>query len=93
MLGKNENIKKYRFSFPVIAIFLLRSMCQEIRKNMNALRQYVPAGGIQPSVLAYLDDKNFAALDKMRHRSLRLYRNDVFKFFSLLSNLRVSATA
>lgn len=50
------------------------------RKVMNDFRQYVLVGGMPQSVLAYIDGKNFAASDEVKHRILRLYREDVSKF-------------
>lgn len=50
------------------------------RKIMNDFRQYVLVGGMPQSVLAYLNDKDFAASDEAKRRILRLYRDDVSKF-------------
>ena len=50
------------------------------RKIMNDFRQYILVGGMPQSVLAYLDQKNFAASDEAKRNILRLYRNDVSKF-------------
>lgn len=50
------------------------------RKIMNDFRQYVLVGGMPQSVLAYTDEKNFAASDEAKRRILQLYRDDVSKF-------------
>ena len=50
------------------------------RKVMNDFRQYVLVGGMPQSVLAYIDEKDFAASDEAKRRILRLYRDDVSKF-------------
>lgn len=50
------------------------------RKIMNDFRQYVLVGGMPQSVLAYLNEKDFAASDEAKRRILRLYRDDVSKF-------------
>ncbi len=50
------------------------------RKIMNDFRQYVLVGGMPQSVLAYLNEKNFAMSDEAKRRILRLYRDDVSKF-------------
>ena len=50
------------------------------RKIMNDFRQYMLVGGMPQSVLAYMDEKNFAASDEAKRRILQLYRTDVSKF-------------
>ncbi len=50
------------------------------RKIMNDFRQYVLVGGMPQSVLAYQNEKNFAASDEAKRRILHLYRDDVSKF-------------
>lgn len=50
------------------------------RKVMNDFRQYVLVGGMPQSVLAYRDERNFAASDEAKRRILKLYRDDVSKF-------------
>lgn len=52
------------------------------RKVMNDFRQYVLVGGMPQSVLAYRDERNFAASDEAKRRILKLYRDDVSKFAS-----------
>lgn len=52
------------------------------RKIMNDFRQYVLVGGMPQSVLAYQNQKDFAASDEAKRRILRLYRDDVSKFAS-----------
>lgn len=50
------------------------------RKIMNDFRQYILVGGMPQSVLAYLNEKDFAASDEAKRRILRLYRDDISKF-------------
>lgn len=52
------------------------------RKVMNDFRQYLLVGGMPQSVLAYRNEKDFAASDEAKRRILRLYRDDVSKFAS-----------
>ena len=52
------------------------------RKVMNDFRQYVLVGGMPQSILAYRDERNFAASDEAKRRILKLYRDDVSKFAS-----------
>lgn len=50
------------------------------RKIMNDFRQYILVGGMPQSVLAYINDKDFAASDVAKRKILSLYREDVAKF-------------
>ncbi len=50
------------------------------RKIMNQFRQYILVGGMPQSVLAYINDKDFEASDKIKKRILDLYKGDVAKF-------------
>lgn len=50
------------------------------RKIMNDFRQYVLAGGMPQSVLAYINKKNFEASDREKRNILNLYKSDVSKF-------------
>lgn len=50
------------------------------RKVMNDFRQYILVGGMPQAVLEYLKEKNFEAVDTVKRRILRLYRDDVSKF-------------
>ena len=50
------------------------------RKIMNDFRQYILVGGMPQAVLAYLQTKDFEAVDTVKRRILSLYRNDVSKF-------------
>lgn len=50
------------------------------RKIMNDFRQYILVGGMPQSILAYQNEKDFAASDEAKRRILRLYRDDVSKF-------------
>ncbi|MCL2221591.1 MAG: ATP-binding protein, partial [Oscillospiraceae bacterium] len=50
------------------------------RKVMNDFRQYILVGGMPQSLLAYINDKDFAAADKAKRRILSLYRKDIARF-------------
>lgn len=50
------------------------------RKIMNDFRQYILVGGMPQAVLEYIETKNFEAVDTVKRRILKLYRDDVSKF-------------
>jgi len=50
------------------------------RKVMNDFRQYLLVGGMPQAVIEYMKEKDFAAVDRVKKRILRLYRNDISKF-------------
>ena len=50
------------------------------RKAMDLYRQYLLVGGMPQAVLAYLDRRDFEAVEKEKKRILALYRNDVTKY-------------
>ncbi|MDR3296430.1 MAG: ATP-binding protein [Clostridiales Family XIII bacterium] len=50
------------------------------RKIMNDFRQYALVGGMPQAVLEYAKSKDFGAVDAVKRRILRLYRDDVSKF-------------
>jgi predicted AAA+ superfamily ATPase len=50
------------------------------RKIMNDFRQYLLVGGMPQAVLAYVETKDFEAVDAIKRRILKLYRDDVSKF-------------
>jgi predicted AAA+ superfamily ATPase len=50
------------------------------RKIMNDFRQYILVGGMPQSVLEYVETKDFEAVDNVKRRILKLYRDDVSKF-------------
>jgi len=50
------------------------------RKIMNDFRQYMLIGGMPQAVLAYAENKDFAAADRMKSQILRMYRNDIAKY-------------
>lgn len=52
------------------------------RKIMNDFRQYLLVGGMPQAVNEYVKTKNFEAVDIVKRRILKLYRNDVAKFAS-----------
>lgn len=50
------------------------------RKTMNLFREYMLVGGMPQSVIAYQENKDFSASDRIKRRILKLYRDDVTKF-------------
>jgi len=50
------------------------------RKIMNDFRQYILVGGMPQAVLEYVKTKDFEAVDVVKRRILKLYREDVSKF-------------
>jgi len=50
------------------------------RKVMNDFRQYILVGGMPQAVLEYISTKDFGAVDTVKRRILKLYRDDVSKF-------------
>ncbi len=50
------------------------------RKVMNDFRQYILVGGMPQAVLEYVKSKDFKAVDKVKRRILKLYKDDVSKF-------------
>ena len=50
------------------------------RKIMNDFRQYILVGGMPQAVLTYVKTKDFEAVDTIKRRILKLYRDDVSKF-------------
>ena len=50
------------------------------RKIMNDFRQYILVGGMPQAVAEYIQTKDFEAVDIVKRRILKLYRDDVSKF-------------
>lgn len=50
------------------------------RKIMNDFRQYILVGGMPQAITEYIKSKNFEAVDNVKRRILKLYREDVTKF-------------
>jgi predicted AAA+ superfamily ATPase len=50
------------------------------RKVMNDFRQYILVGGMPQAVLEYAKSKDFEAVDAVKRRIIKLYRDDVAKF-------------
>ena len=50
------------------------------RKIMNDFRQYILVGGMPQAVTQYVKTKDFEAVDSVKRRILKLYRDDVSKF-------------
>ena len=50
------------------------------RKITNDFRQYMLVGGMPQAVLEYLKERSFEAVDIVKRRILKLYRDDVSKF-------------
>ena len=68
--------------FPIIESHYheLKPLKQALHKKAMAyFRQYMLVGGMPQSVLAFLDENNYAASDHVKKRILTLYRNDISK--------------
>ena len=50
------------------------------KKIMNDFRQYILVGGMPQAVVEYVKTKDFEAVDTVKRRILKLYRDDVSKF-------------
>lgn len=50
------------------------------RKMLNRFREYMLVGGMPQSVLAYQETHDFAKVDSIKRKILKLYRDDVPKF-------------
>ena len=50
------------------------------RKTMYLFREYMLVGDMPQSVIAYRENKDFSASDRIKRRILKLYRDDVTKF-------------
>jgi len=50
------------------------------RKIMNDFRQYMLVGGMPQAVLAYAQDKDFGAADRVKSQILKMYRSDIAKY-------------
>ena len=50
------------------------------RKVMNDFRQYILVGGMPQAVLEYVSTKDFEAVDAVKRRIIKLYRDDASKF-------------
>ena len=50
------------------------------KKIMNDFRQYILVGGMPQAVIEYVKTKDFEAVDTIKRRILKLYRDDVSKF-------------
>ena len=50
------------------------------RQYMNLFRQYMLVGGMPTAVLAYVQEKDFAAADRAKRAILALYRNDIARY-------------
>lgn len=50
------------------------------KRVMNDFRQYMLVGGMPQAVEAYIKDKNFEIVDRIKKRILTLYREDITKF-------------
>ena len=58
-----------------------RPLGQAVHKRvMNDFRQYMLVGGMPQAVEAYIKDKNFENVDRIKKRILTLYREDITKF-------------
>ena len=50
------------------------------RQAMDAFRQYMIVGGMPQAVKAYVDAKDFDAVDAAKRDILTIYRNDIFNY-------------
>ena len=50
------------------------------KKSSRLMREYLLVGGMPQAVQSYVDDKNFAEVDKVKRDILALYSNDIEKF-------------
>ena len=50
------------------------------KKSCRLMREYLLVGGMPQAVQSYVDDKNFAGVDKVKRDILALYSNDIEKF-------------
>lgn len=50
------------------------------RKAERLFREYMLVGGMPQAVEAYLEERNFGAVDEVKRGILALYRNDIAKF-------------
>ena len=50
------------------------------RKVMDYFRQYMLVGGMPQAVLAFIKNRDFEEVDKVKKRILKLYREDITKF-------------
>lgn len=60
------------------------------RRAMDLFRQYMIVGGMPQAVQAFVDTRDFGAVDAVKRRILGLYRNDIQKYADRVEN-RVSA--
>ena len=50
------------------------------RKTLNEFRKYMLVGGMPQAILAYIEDRSFEAVDRVKKRILSLYREDMGKY-------------
>ncbi len=50
------------------------------RKAMDLFRLYMVIGGMPQAILKYIETKDFAAVESIKHQILTLYRNDIAKY-------------
>lgn len=60
------------------------------RRAMDLFRQYMIVGGMPQAVQAFVDTRDFGAVDAVKRRILGLYRNDIQKYADRVEN-RVTA--
>lgn len=60
------------------------------RRAMDLFRQYMIVGGMPQAVQAFVDTRDFGAVDAVKRRILVLYRNDIQKYADRVEN-RVTA--
>ena len=47
---------------------------------MDLFRLYMVIGGMPQAILKYIETKDFAAVESIKHQILTLYRNDIAKY-------------
>ncbi len=50
------------------------------RSIMKRFREYLCVGGMPQAVVEYINSKDFEKVDKIKHKILKLYRNDISKY-------------
>ncbi|MCL2158823.1 MAG: AAA family ATPase [Oscillospiraceae bacterium] len=83
------DFEEFLWSLGDEATALLTKQCFEAKmplgqalhfKIMNDFRQYILVGGMPQAVLEYVKSKDFGAVDNIKRRILKLYRDDISKF-------------
>lgn len=63
------------------SFYKVKPLPEALHKKAEQLwHEYMLVGGMPQSVVAYLEENDFAAADRMKRRILNLYREDIMKF-------------